>query len=51
MSYANSGGGHSMSKGGSWWASVKSGSETMGKGRKGEPTLGTDTQGGWMAYS
>jgi hypothetical protein len=33
--YANSGVGHWVSWGGSWWASVKSGSETMGEGRKG----------------
>ena len=41
MSNANSGVGHSMSDGVSWLPSVKSGSGTMGEGRK-EPTLGTD---------
>jgi hypothetical protein len=35
MSNANNGVGHSMSKGGSWLPSVKSGSETMGEGRRG----------------
>jgi hypothetical protein len=41
MTYANSGVRHPGSEGGTWSSSVKSGSETMGKGRK-EPTLGTD---------
>jgi len=41
MSNDNSGVGHSMSKGGSWLPSVKSGSETMGKAK----------EGGSMAYS
>jgi hypothetical protein len=35
MSNTNSGVGHPMSKGGSWSPSVKSGTETMGEGRKG----------------
>jgi len=34
MSNANNGGGHSMSKGGSWWASVKSKVTSDKEGRK-----------------
>jgi hypothetical protein len=35
MSNTNSGVGHSMTEGGTWLPSVKSGSETMGEGRRG----------------
>ena len=48
MSNANNGVGHSMSWGGSWLPSVKSGSETMGKGsdRWDWPTRKTSGQAG-----
>jgi len=43
--------GHSMTDGVPRCLVLNIGTETMGKGRWGEPTLGTNPQGGSMAYS